>query len=112
MNAKVGQNDPKMRSISPSQKLTLKEVMIKVLVLQNEVFFMSAKSSNKTQTKNPYGDGSRRGRSGMLIVTVVVLLIACAAWITSYTRSLERSTVSPPQTVDPGAANATAPASR
>ncbi len=70
---------------------------------------MSAKSSIKTQTKNPYGDSSRRGRSGMLVVTVLVLLVACAAWITSYTRSLEHSTISPIQTVDPGAVNSSTP---
>jgi hypothetical protein len=43
--------------------------------------------------KSPYqrGNSSRRGRGWMLTATVVVLLIATAAWFTTYTRGIETS---------------------
>lgn len=52
---------------------------------------MSSKSKSRKYVKNPYGNKSKRGRGGALIVTVVILVMAAGTWITSYTANIGES---------------------
>ncbi len=47
---------------------------------------MSSQSAPHTYTKNPYGNSAKRGRSGYLLVTVVLLMMATLIWTLTYTR--------------------------
>jgi hypothetical protein len=60
---------------------------------------------NHSFGKSPYqrGNRSRRGRGAMLVLTVIILLIATASWITAYTRSVATTKPQNIQTIDPGA---------
>ena len=47
---------------------------------------MSSKSAPHNYSKSPYGNASKRGRKGYLIVTVVLLLLATLIWTLTYTQ--------------------------
>ncbi len=51
---------------------------------------MSSKSKSPHQRTNR----AARGRSWMLVVTVVILLVATAAWVTVYTRAVATPEIS------------------
>ena len=71
--------------------------------------------STKSSGKSPYqrSNSAARGRSWMLVVTVVVLLLGAGAWIMSYTRAVELTPIGgTAPVIDPGshAATTTVPA--
>jgi cytoskeletal protein RodZ len=75
---------------------------------------MSAFAKDQVVTgKSVYskGNASARGRSWMLMVTVVILLVGLVAWFTVYTRALETTRPDATQrAIDP--ARPVAPVSR
>ena len=62
-------------------------------------------TDNKNYGKSPYrtGNSARRGKGRYLLVTVIILLIAAGAWISSYTRAVATSPVQALSPVDPAA---------